>query len=148
MAKFWERVDKRGDCWLWTGAINNHGYGNVSHQGKYWKAHRLAWALTHGDIPPGMQVLHRCDNPPCVRPDHLWLGTHTDNMRDRAEKGRHSVGNRRGSRHPLAKLTETDVRTIRDSLLGSMSHREIAERYGVTPNNIYRIATRKSWRHI
>ena len=145
---FWQRVDKqRGGCWNWRGATNSDGYGNVFYEGTNWKAHRLSYALTSGEIPDGRHVLHRCDNPACVNPDHLFLGNHSDNMRDRAAKGRHNVGDRKGIKHPMARLSEQDVLEIR-ALAGTMCHREIGLRYGVTTNNIHRIIVRKSWKHI
>jgi hypothetical protein len=97
--RFWEKVDKSGDCWLWTGARDQHGYGSLSvaHEGRERrrsvpvKASRVSWQIHNGPIPAGMWVLHRCDNPPCVRPDHLFLGTQLDNMRDASAKGRLNV---------------------------------------------------------
>lgn len=86
---FWSRVDKSGDCWLWTKFVNSNGYGRLTYRRKQYSAHRIAFLLAVGDIPPGLNVLHRCDNPPCVRPDHLFLGTQADNMRDMAQKNRH-----------------------------------------------------------
>lgn len=91
---FWSKVDTTGECWLWLAArIPPYGYGNFggTQDGVRWVklAHRHAYELAHGPIPEGMWVLHRCDNPPCVRPDHLFLGTHADNMRDMVAKGRH-----------------------------------------------------------
>lgn len=82
--RFWARVDKSGCCWVWTGSCNNKGYGRFD--GEY--AHRFSWRLLSGPIPDGLNVLHRCDNPPCVRPDHLFLGTVSDNARDMWAKGR------------------------------------------------------------
>jgi hypothetical protein len=87
---FWERVDKDTSptgCWLWTGG-KNHGYGRISFNGKNFLAPRIAWEFTNGPIPDGLDVLHRCDNPPCVRPDHLFLGTLKDNYDDMVQKGR------------------------------------------------------------
>lgn len=85
---FWGRVDTSGECWLWTGARLKTGYGVLKRGGRVLKASRVAWALVKGPIPDGLFVCHHCDNPPCVRPDHLFLGTHLDNMRDRDAKGR------------------------------------------------------------
>lgn len=81
---FWSRVDKSGDCWLWTGARDGKGYGRLGNK----VASRLSWELSHGPIPRGKLVCHKCDNPPCVRPDHLFLGSPADNFYDMVAKGR------------------------------------------------------------
>jgi hypothetical protein len=88
--RFWEKVEKGDGCWLWTAATNQQGYGrfSVDRVGTLWLAHHFAWVLAYGDIPDGLWVLHHCDTPACVRPDHLWLGTVTDNVRDMIAKGR------------------------------------------------------------
>jgi HNH endonuclease len=77
-------------CWEWSGARDRYGYGKLRRDTVYWKAHRLAWTLEHGPIPDGMYVCHHCDNPPCVNPAHLFLGTSRDNQLDRVAKGRHN----------------------------------------------------------
>lgn len=89
-------------CWLWTGSIGSHGYGDLRTGGVHYLAHRLSWELHHGHIPPGLSVLHRCDNQRCVNPGHLFIGTHADNMRDMWSKGR---GHRLGHPHPWRYLT-------------------------------------------
>lgn len=87
--RFWPKVRKSDGCWEWTRATTTHGYGKFSVATAVWdRAHRVAWKLTNGPIPDGMFVCHHCDNPLCVRPDHLFLGTHGDNMRDASTKGR------------------------------------------------------------
>lgn len=125
VARFWSHVDVSGECWVWLGCRNHRGYGLFGVNGKCRSAHRVAYEIAHGIIPDGLFVLHRCDNPACVRPDHLWLGTHADNMNDRNVKGRTAKGERhaarihpermpRGEKHYLAKLTDTQVRFIRE----------------------------------
>src|SRR3990167_11268090 len=102
---FWSRVRVSPDCWIWTGTIYSTGYGIVWNRGHREGAHRVAYALSIGAIPDGMFVCHHCDTPACVRPDHLFLGTHDDNMRDAFLKGRKA----RGESHGSAKLSCDDV---------------------------------------
>lgn len=88
-ARFWAKVVKSEGCWLWTGFKKSTGYGVRSWKNRRGeRTHRIAWMLERGEIPPGLHVLHHCDTPACVRPDHLWLGTHAENMKDGHEKGR------------------------------------------------------------
>lgn len=88
--RFWSKVDQSGDCWEWTAAANRQGYGKFKARSYVLvPAHRHSWELANGPIPAGMYVCHRCDNPRCVRPDHLFLGTHQDNVTDMMAKGRH-----------------------------------------------------------
>lgn len=88
MDRFWSKVNKTDGCWLWIASRHKKGYGQFKLDGKMRKAHRVAWELTYGPIPPDKNVCHTCDNPPCVRPDHLFLGTNGDNVRDAVKKGR------------------------------------------------------------
>lgn len=85
---FWEKVDKSGNCWIWQGSVNKEGYGGVQVKGMTWSTHRYSWFIEYGEIPKGLCVLHKCDNPSCVRPDHLFLGTQKDNVIDCYNKGR------------------------------------------------------------
>lgn len=149
-ARFWTKVRRPAsdECWPWTGALSTKsGYGRICVDGRVVNAHRVAWALTHGPIPEGMDVLHRCDNPPCVSPDHLFLGTHADNMRDRKQKGRNP--NVIGIRNPKARLTEADVLAIRERRRNG-DHRveATAEQYGISVANYWAIVYRRSWKHL
>lgn len=126
--RFWAKVDKTGECWLWTGAIGDVGYGNFYVGGGrrapiHKRAHVVAWELEHGPVPPGFCVLHECDNRRCVR--HLFLGTKAENSADMVEKRRSATGLRNGG----AKLSDLQVRAIR-SVTGTQA--EIAARYGVS----------------
>ena len=87
---FWAKIDKSGDCWEWTGYRDRLGYGRLRVDGSLMLAHRVAWELEHGYISEGLNVCHHCDNPPCVRPNHLFLGTQRDNIKDSVHKGRHA----------------------------------------------------------
>lgn len=143
-------------CWEWTGALNAKGYGGLVRKlnGVYVVgAHRVIWTLNNGPIPAGISVLHHCDNPPCVRLSHLFLGTKSDNNKDRAAKGRSS----RGPAHPKAKLTEQDVRDIRRLYSPAKSGRggpqptsgpTLAARFGVSPHTIHGIIHRWTWKHV
>ena len=151
--RFWEKVHKLpGDgCWLWTGARSRHGgYGIVSYKLKPHRAHALSWEFANGTKPTGMVICHKCDNPPCVRPSHLMLGTHRDNIRDMAAKGRQGLHRNperaiRGTRHHNAKLTDELVREIRTS---SESAYALAKRLGVSEPTIARVRQRVTWRHV
>lgn len=150
--RFWSKVRRvSGGCWLWTGARNRYGLFRLN--GKVRKAHRVAWELTNGPIPDGLNVLHTCDNPPCVRPSHLFLGTQAENVRDMWAKGRHGPGphvrvNYRGSLTPAAKLSETDVLAIRRLSADGWSLRRLAEQFGVGQNAIFKVVHRRSWSHV
>lgn len=130
-----------GDCWLWAGTREARGYGVTSFMKRNVLAHRLSWELSHGAIPAGLHVLHRCDNPPCVNPGHLFLGTHLDNIADMVGKGRHV----RGERQWQSVLTEDAVRSIRAA---GESGRELARRFGVTASCISEVRNGKAWAHV
>lgn len=138
----WSRLAHlENGCWVWTGHTVPFGYGTLRAEGKLHPTHRLAWELTHGPIPDGLCVLHRCDNPPCCNPSHLFLGTHSDNMKDCVSKNRIAKGESVG-RH---KLTHEQVVTI---LTSHKSTKELASYFHVHPNHILRLRARKQWRHV
>ena len=153
IARFWAKVRIRGpnDCWPWTAAHLPRGYGlfhmwdGVVRAMLY--AHRVAWTLAHGPIPPGLCVCHTCDVPGCTNPRHLFLGTQADNVRDRDRKGRHV--SLRGERRGNAKLTDAKVRAIRTAYArGGVTHRALARRHHISHQIIGRILTRKRWAHV
>lgn len=156
---FWSHLDKSGACWLWPRAVNNHGYGVLQVQKRLHLAHRFAWSLVAGPIPSGMNVCHRCDVPRCCRPDHLFLGSHAENMRDMARKGRSAAGERNGlRRHPDraprgerqggAKLTAPLVQEIRQRYASGEAVAALATVYAVGNRTVWNVIERKTWRHV
>lgn len=141
--RFWSKVKKTDACWLWQRQLNNKGYGCFSVHGRLCYAHRFSWSLANGPIPQGMKVLHRCDTPACVNPDHLWIGTQRDNMQDCKQKGR--VSKTRGIAHSRARLTEADVYAIRTD---SRSLAAIGRTYGITRGAVNNIKRRRIWKHL
>lgn len=152
VAEFWSRIDKSGGmdgCWLWAGSVSVCGYGTFqgfkrSGRFKTRFAHRIAYSLTHGILPPEKHVCHRCDNPPCCNPSHLWLGTQADNMRDCLAKGRKTR-----PPHPLinqaARLSPAQVLVIRERLVGGSIPTTLAREFGVGSSTVYRIRDGAAW---
>jgi DNA-binding transcriptional regulator YiaG len=141
-------------CWLWLASVNNRGYGLLQCGGFKGYAHRFAYQHFCGDGSSidGLHVCHRCDNPSCVNPEHLFLGTASDNMRDCVRKGRHASQSAktdyaRGTRAGLAKLDERTVRRIR-AMQGVESQRKLAARFGVTKTTIREIHQGRTWAHV
>ena len=134
-------------CWLWLGMIQpGNGYGLFWNGEKSKRAHRVSWEIHYGEITPGLHVLHRCDNRLCVNPDHLFLGSHQDNMGDRNRKGR--ARGPKGESAPLAVLTEQDVIFIRSQVVRRGLANEMAKNFKVHPSTIERILSRKTWTHV
>ena len=175
--KFWAAVNKTDSCWEWTKSVNNKGYGKFFVTKRPCKgcsrglmyAHRFSWLLAHGDLPPdGMVLCHSCDNPKCVRPDHLFLGTLADNAKDSASKGRawfqrYPEKVRRGDRHPKrlnpaliqcgsqqprAKLTEQDIPFIKHWHSDGHLVSEIAQVFSVSETAIRRVVKGQGWTHV
>ncbi len=171
--RFWSKVDQSNQgCWLWQGTLLTQGYGCFKIAGKMYKAHRVAYTLAKGTIPPGMFVCHHCDTPRCVRPDHLFLGTIKDNVHDAIKKGRWATGERSGARqhpervprgdtsgphlHPeryqgerngRARLTQAQAEEIRARYAaGNISQFVLADDYGVAQTTISAIVRGKNWK--
>jgi hypothetical protein len=141
--RFWAKVDVRGpdQCWEWTGSVNEHGYGKLAIKSKVGaKAHRLSWEINCGPIPDGACVLHKCDNPPCVNPSHLFLGTKKDNTHDMRAKGRMvPPPTHYGEKHHNSKLSDAERLVVIHS---NERVAALAERYGMAVGTIYQIRKR------
>ena len=141
--QFWGKVEKRAKekCWLWLGARNNAGYGNIRVNKKYTNAHRISWLIHFGDIKKGFVICHKCDNPPCVNPYHLFTGRPRDNDADKVRKNRHIYG----MKHPRSKLTDEQVLEIR-AINGT--HQTIADKYDISRRLVGMIKKRDIWNHL
>jgi hypothetical protein len=159
--RFWEKVNKTDTCWLWTASVNNMGYGEFKLPGatsgvEY--SHRMSWIIHSGPIPDGMNVLHHCDTPRCVRPDHLFLGTQKDNVHDCFNKRRNPVlingPGLMGESHGMAKLTEEQVIDIRSRYISGVNkynpsnRQELAEEFNITPNHVWQVKKGNVWKHL
>ena len=175
--RFWSKVEKTDGCWKWSGCKDPNGYGRhaVEHS-KQMLAHRYSYVLHVGPIPPGVCVLHRCDNPECTNPVHLFLGTQSDNQADKVAKGRQAAGKRngayqhkrgpaisrglkrwhaehpervvRGNKHHNARLTDATVREIRELYEDGFPQSQIGARYGVSQATIARVLSGETWAHV
>ena len=149
--RFWPRVDKSGECWMWTAARSSNGYGEIGrggHNGGMRTVHRVAYELTYGLIPPGLEVLHHCDTKLCVRPSHLFLGTQADNNADMIAKGRFYPGCHQGERNGRAKLVASQVRDIKEDYSAGFNIEQLAESYCLSSRQVSRIVKGKHWRHL
>ena len=146
--RFWEKVDKRGqnDCWEWQAGRTAAGYGVIgaARRDQILLAHRISWELHYSPIPDGLHVLHHCDNPPCVNPHHLFLGTAADNAADRLGKGRQARGEQAGN----AKLTQEQVMNIRREFCQGSLVIELAQKYNISLSTIRDIRDRRTWTHL
>lgn len=144
-ADFWSKATVTANpdkCWEWQG-YTYRNYGTTSVKGKAWRAHRFAWAITNGR-EPSLNILHSCDNPPCVNPNHLREGTTQENMAERQSKGRGI----RGERVNFAKLTADKAKQIRQLVAEGMPKKQAARLFGVAPSSIRSLIKRKTWRHV
>lgn len=141
--RFWSKVTKGDGCWEWTACRNPAGYGRFSYQGRTHLAHRVAWVLEHDCDMPELWVLHHCDNPACMRPDHLFLGTDADNSRDMMEKGRVAQGERLSHI-----LTELDVSAIRERYELGEREADLVRAFGVSCSVINHILAGQTWIYV
>jgi hypothetical protein len=160
--RFLRLVNKTSTCWLWKGTKSPSGYGCFSFNVKRVRAHRWSYEHFIGPIPAEMVVCHSCDVRNCVNPEHLWIGTRTDNHRDMCRKRRHAghvrgrgsksidelKNYRRGSNHGRSRITEDDVLAIRDKLEKGSTLTSLAKSYGIHITSIFLIKHRKTWSHI
>jgi hypothetical protein len=165
--RFWKKVQRTEGCWWWTGGTDGNGYGAfwVPGLGRMDKAPRVSWRLTFGEIPDGMWVLHKCDHPSCVRPDHLFLGTNQENMRDCGRKGRHwtqmnpdkakhnvALARRfldpRGRGNGCAKLSDDAVREIRSRNTAGETQTSLAVEFGVARSTVTWVVRGGTWKHV
>ena len=140
---FFDKVSKSDSCWIWTGSRNQDGYGNILYRRKCDKAHRVSWRIHFGEIPAGSYVLHKCDNPACVRPDHLFLGDQDINMKDCAAKRRIRFAN--GESSPFTTSQVVFIRTVAEE---GFSRSSIARYFGVCRQSIDQIVRRETWAHV
>ncbi len=172
--KLMQKIDKKGECWIFKGCLNakgKNGYGLTSYKKKRILAHRLSFLLHKGEIPEGMYVLHNCpggDNRACLNPDHLWLGTYKDNAKDAMKKGRltpvwgrkktqeekdkiqrnRTIPNQKGIKHFRAILNDEKVLEIRRLLMNKTKYREISAQFGIAIRSVADIKFRRTWKHI
>lgn len=135
-------------CWLWLGYACHNGYGRVRFEGKSWLAHRVAWFAHHGPIPEGMHLCHKCDNPGCINPAHMFVGTQADNVRDMIRKGRENRDPRPYQRGELNQNSRITADVVRSILLSPLNQRDAAAAFGVAPSWVQRIRKREVWRHV
>ena len=140
------KVGKVNGCWVWIAFREKDGYGRFKFNGKNIPAHRFSWINTYGEIPKGFLVLHKCDNPPCVNPEHLFLGTQKDNIRDMLIKNRDNYSF--GEKHGLSKLKDKYIPEIRNLYKDGNTIKYIAGVYEVSLMAIHRIIKGRAWKHV
>lgn len=159
--RFLTRVLKTNDCWLWTGGCIPNGYGAFWFDGRNHGAHRMAWLIWRGDIPKGMSICHKCDNPICVNPGHLFVGLPIENSADMVAKNRQARGDKSprrlhadsyealvGSNNNKAKLTEDQIPEIKRLVASGLSMSEVGRRFGVGNATISKAVAGHTWKHV
>jgi hypothetical protein len=141
--RLWERVKKTESCWVWQGQTVTGGYGVIRDRGRKVLVHRQSWEMANGQIPPGIEVCHRCDNPPCCRPDHLFLGTPAENSADKVLKGRQAYG----ERHGKARLTESDAIDIITLRAFGARDKDLGPAFGISKNTASQVGKR-IWKYL
>jgi predicted XRE-type DNA-binding protein len=146
--QFWSTVEHHSpdDCWIWIGNRSGGRYGRLRNHGRRWSSHRASYEIHYGPIPDGMFVCHTCDNPACVNPKHLFLGTANDNMQDKINKGRQR--HLSGESNPASRLTVEQVTQIRQRAKQGEIQRELAQEFGVTQSTVSEIVLYKIWRNV
>lgn len=139
-------IKNKEGCWDWIGCRDKNGYGFMTYEKHHKNGHRISWFLTHGEFPEDKLVLHKCDNPPCTNPDHLFLGTPKDNHRDMVLKGRQII--KRGQDCKFSKLTEEDVKEIKKLLIQGLGYTQIGYKFGVEAITISAIKNGRAWKHV
>jgi hypothetical protein len=146
--EFWAKVNMLGACWEWTAARSAAGYGKLRYEERDLTAHRCSFEYAYGRIPAGLFVCHRCDNPVCVNPAHLFAGTPSDNTRDMVNKGRQGGQGAAGERNRNARLTEADVLRLRDRFAAGDTPKTLAAEFGITAGTVNRIVRGEQWAHV
>lgn len=144
LKRFWKRVNKTDNCWLWTGSLQQSNYGQFWTGDYQTTAHRFSWEIHNGNIPKGYDICHVCDVKICVNPEHLFLGTRLDNMKDCINKGRTA----KGEKHGKSKLTNNQVKQIRQLAISGLSQRAIASQFSVSQPEIGCIIRNEIWQHL
>ena len=152
--RFWSKVDKGSadGCWEWTGNKHKFGYGTISIDGRPRATHRVSWEIHNGNIPEGTGyhgtcICHKCDNPSCVRPEHLFLGSVQENNNDMVKKGRRS--SQKGANNPRSKINSTQARVIRrHANRNLMTHKEIGSIFSISSSSVAGIKSLRRWAHV
>lgn len=148
MNKFFDSVNKTEDCWEWIGYKDKAGYARLMIRSQWLLGHVLSYLLHFGPIPGDLHVCHSCDNPCCVNPNHLWLGTHQQNMKDRNDKGRCGQTERNGEMITTAILTSESAAEIRKCVAQGAKQSDMAKRFGVTRGTINSLIKRRTWKQV